>query len=160
MTRMIFFPGEGSLVVMDSPIPAEELARAVNNGEWVLPSPMNFLNNVRKPGTTLQAICQGEIVIVTLGRAGRTKPVEAPAAGDPSGISIRQHEVLMALSEGMTTRQIARRMNITERTVNYHIAGIKKAFGSLTRAHSVGKAASLGLWHPRGRGRPKKNNCE
>ncbi len=155
MTRMIFFPGEGSFVVMDSPISPRELTQAVNSGEWTLPAPYDFLNPGENGGAYLQATCQDQVVVVTL-----TQPIvilsdSTQAVKEPLMISARQHQVLVALAEGLTTRQIALRLKISTRMVMYHVARIKAAFGSFSRAQSVGKAASLGLCRPRVRGRKK-----
>ncbi len=153
MTRMIFFPGEGSCVVMDSPLTAKALARAVNNGEWTLPAPFGFLNPDPNGGASFNAICRNEIVVVTLNQPVNTLAADARQAGKPLRVSVRQHQVLVALSEGLSTGQIALRLNISERTVQYHASKIRQTFGSLTTAQSVGRAASLGLCRPRARSR-------
>lgn len=153
MTRMIFFPGEGSCVVMDSPLPAEALARAVNKGEWTLPAPFGFLNPDPNGGSHLHALCKNEIVVVTLNQPVKVLPEDHRPAVKPLRVSARQHQVLVALAEGLSTGQIAIRLKIAERTVHYHIARIRDTFGSLTTAQSVGRAASLGLCRPRARSR-------
>jgi DNA-binding CsgD family transcriptional regulator len=153
MTRMLIFPGEGSCVVMDSPMPPETLTRAVNDGKWTFPAPYGFLNPDRNGGASLQASCQNEIVVVTLTRPLEILPENVQSDLESLKITTRQHQVLMALAEGLSTRQIALRLRIAERTVMYHTARLKEIFGSLTRAQSVGKAASLGLCRPRARSR-------
>jgi DNA-binding CsgD family transcriptional regulator len=153
MTRLIFFPGEGSFVVLDSPLSAEELTRAVNKGEWTLPAPYGFLNPENNGEVFLKASCQNDVVVVTFNKPFLLTPKDGLAMLEPIIISARQQEVLMAMAEGLSTKQIAIRLMISKRMVHYHIAKLKESYGSLTRAQSVGKAATLGLYRQRVRSR-------
>lgn len=155
MTRLIFFPGEGSLVVLDSPMSAEELTRAVNKGEWTLPAPFGFLNPENYGDVYFKASCQNDVVVVTFNKPILFTPDIKPTLFEPLVVSARQNEVLMALAEGLSTKQIARRLMISNRMVQYHIARLKVSFGSLTRAQSVGKAALMGLSRQRIRTRKR-----
>ncbi|MHC1782641.1 MAG: LuxR C-terminal-related transcriptional regulator [Anaerolineaceae bacterium] len=159
MTRMLIFPGEGSCVVMDSPMPPEVLTYAVNNGEWTLPAPYGFLNPDRNGGAALQATCQNEIVVVTLTRPIVILPENAQAAIESLKMTTRQHQVLLALAEGLSTRQIALRLQIAERTVMYYTARLKEIFGSLTRiadSGAVGGESGLAGAVPPACPRPKE----
>jgi DNA-binding CsgD family transcriptional regulator/tetratricopeptide (TPR) repeat protein len=52
---------------------------------------------------------------------------EAPAAADAgelSGLTSREHEVLAAVAEGLTNREIGHRLYISERTVGVHVSHI------------------------------------
>ena len=154
MTRIIFFPGEGSFVVMDSPVAADQLYEAVNAGKWTLPAPYLYLNPDVEAGAGFHASRQDDILVVTITRPAKDL-LHNPLAGiEPFAISSRQYQVLVGMAEGLTTRQIAARLHVSQRTVMYHIARLKTAFGSLTRAQSVSRAASLGLCWPRMHPRP------
>ena len=67
--------------------------------------------------------------IETLARASRLtlpedKAADAAAAGNRYGITPREVEVLELLAEGLTNRQIARRLFIVEKTVAVHVSNI------------------------------------
>jgi len=73
-------------------------------------------------------------------------PAAAPAREeDPSGLTTREAEVLRLLAEGLTNREIAERLFITQKTVSAHLAHI---FGKLdvhTRTEAAGRARALGV---------------
>lgn len=142
MTRIIFLPGEGSLVVMESGTPAGELASAINAGDWTPPAPFFYLNP--DPGS-LQASRHEDIVLVTTSQPVKKLFDKALPMDEQFTLSPRQFEILAGLAEGLTARQVAFRLKISPRAVMYHIARIKAAFGSLTLAQSVSRAVSLGL---------------
>ena len=62
----------------------------------------------------------------------------------------RQLDVLRCLSEGMTGKQIANRLNIHTRSVSLHISALKKNLEANTAAECVQKAARLGILKPGG----------
>lgn len=41
----------------------------------------------------------------------------------------RQLEVLTVMAEGVPQREVARRLNVSERTVQFHLAGVRKTLG-------------------------------
>jgi DNA-binding NarL/FixJ family response regulator len=60
-------------------------------------------------------------------------------------LSDRQLEVLRLLAEGLTTRQIASRLGIAERTAEAHASVLYKKLGVRSRMEAVGRAIALGL---------------
>lgn len=70
------------------------------------------------------------------------EPVSAPAAG-PAGASTlscltdRQREIVSLLAEGLTTKQISRRLCISSNTVKSHVAVIFRTLGVSNRAQAV-----------------------
>lgn len=66
-------------------------------------------------------------------------------------LSRRQLDVLLCLSEGMTGKQIALRLNIHTRSVSLHISALKRNLAANTAAECVQKAARLGILKPGGR---------
>jgi DNA-binding CsgD family transcriptional regulator len=62
----------------------------------------------------------------------------------------RQLDVLCCLSEGMTGKQIASRLNIHTRSVSLHISALKRNLEANTTAECVQKAARLGILKPGG----------
>jgi len=53
----------------------------------------------------------------------------------------RELEVLAALAEGMTNKAIARRLNISQHTVKFHVESLFRKLGARTRTEAVAKAS-------------------
>jgi DNA-binding CsgD family transcriptional regulator len=49
------------------------------------------------------------------------------------------------VSDGLTVQQIGRRLSISPRTVETHVAKLYRKLGVRTRVQAVSRAASLGL---------------
>jgi DNA-binding NarL/FixJ family response regulator len=69
---------------------------------------------------------------------------------EPRGLSIspltpREQQVLMLLSEGHPTREVAKRLSYSERTVKNVIHDVSTKFNARTRAQAVAAAVRLGL---------------
>jgi LuxR family transcriptional regulator, maltose regulon positive regulatory protein len=79
--------------------------------------------------------------------------VIARAAGT-AGLSRREHEVLGLLAEGLTNRQIAARLVLSEHTVHRHVANILCKLGVPSRAAAVARAISRDGPSGRSRGSP------
>ena len=60
-------------------------------------------------------------------------------------ITAREREILELAAEGFTTQQIGRRLGISPRTVEAHIAKLYRKLGVKTRLQAVARAATLGL---------------
>ena len=62
-----------------------------------------------------------------------------------TALSGREREVLRLVAEGLPTKQIARSLTITERTVKFHVNSIFHKLGAENRAQAVALAAQRGL---------------
>jgi DNA-binding CsgD family transcriptional regulator len=62
-----------------------------------------------------------------------------------SELTPRERDVLQWLAHGKTTWDISVILNISERTVKFHIANISRKLDASTRAHAVAIALDLGL---------------
>lgn len=60
-------------------------------------------------------------------------------------LSQREREVLSLVAEGMPTKQIARSLAITERTVKFHVTSLMRKLDADNRAQMVAVAAHRGL---------------
>jgi DNA-binding CsgD family transcriptional regulator len=52
----------------------------------------------------------------------------------PTRLTAREREVLQLLAQGLATKQIARSLGVTERTVKFHVASIFAKLGATNRA--------------------------
>lgn len=57
----------------------------------------------------------------------------------------RELEVLQLLAEGLTNKEIAQRLTISEHTVKFHVNAILAKLGAATRTEAVVHAARLGI---------------
>ena len=66
-------------------------------------------------------------------------------ADDPSPLTPRELEVLVAMADGMSNKTIARRLGISYHTVKFHVAAILAKLDADSRTEAVARAAHLGL---------------
>jgi DNA-binding CsgD family transcriptional regulator len=57
----------------------------------------------------------------------------------------RELEVLQLLAQGLTNRQMAERLGVSEHTVKFHVTALLGKFDARTRAEAVARAIRLGL---------------
>ncbi len=95
----------------------------------------------------LVAVAQG-LVVLPLAVAGRLiKPTQVATEPGPltEPLTPREREVLDLLSQGLANRDIARRLEISEHTVKFHVASIYGKLGVQSRTEAVGRGIRLGL---------------
>lgn len=66
----------------------------------------------------------------------------------PAGLTAREKEVLALIAEGLTDREIARRLFISDRTVSHHVSAVLAKIGVSTRTAAAREAARLGVETP------------
>lgn len=71
----------------------------------------------------------------------------APDAGPP--LTPREREVLALLGEGLTNRQISRRLVISEKTTKHHVGSVLRKLGVPDRTQAALVAVRAGLAGPR-----------
>jgi DNA-binding NarL/FixJ family response regulator len=98
----------------------------------------------------VQAVAQGLLVVHptfaaqmfaptgTLLDAATLEPLDEP-------LTTREREVLEWLGQGLSNRQIAGRLDISEHTVKFHVSAIYAKMGVRSRAEAVRVAARRGL---------------
>lgn len=74
-------------------------------------------------------------------RAGTTWAGAVP----DHGLTEREHKVLTVLAQGLTAEAIARRMDISPRTVHRHLQNVYRKLGTTDRLSTVLRAQSMGL---------------
>lgn len=127
MTRILFLPDPQTIIITESPVPPQELLSSVRDGRWRPPAPYEHLCG------TLQVTLQNDLLIAA------AFPLPQPES-PPRSLPRRELQVLHALQDGLTTRQIALRLQLSPRTVSAYVARLKERFQADTRAELVGRA--------------------
>ena len=70
-------------------------------------------------------------------KADSVRPVET--------LTAREHDVLALLADGLSNRDIAGRLEISEHTVKFHLASIFGKLGASTRTEAVQRGLRLGV---------------
>ncbi|HWQ12092.1 MAG TPA: response regulator transcription factor, partial [Roseiflexaceae bacterium] len=75
-----------------------------------------------------------------------TRP-PAEALPDPGAepLTAREREVLDLVGQGLSNKLIARRLQISEHTVKFHLSSIFAKLGAASRTDAVNRAARQGL---------------
>lgn len=72
-------------------------------------------------------------------------PVERKSPASPlATLSVREHEILGYLIEGMTNKEIARRLDLQEITIKIHLRNVYRKIGAINRAQAVRIAMTSG----------------
>jgi DNA-binding NarL/FixJ family response regulator len=89
-------------------------------------------------------------VVVTklLERISSANRNQASSSSDdllPAPLTAREDEVLHLLAQGLTNKEIAERLVVTERTVKFHVSSVLRKLGAANRTEAVSIAAQRGL---------------
>jgi DNA-binding NarL/FixJ family response regulator len=93
----------------------------------------------------LRAVAAGLFVRPAVQREHGFAAFEEP---EPAALlTPRELEVLVALSEGLSNKSVARRLDISQHTVKFHVESIFRKLAVTTRAEAVAKGLRRGLVH-------------
>ena len=98
--------------------------------------------------TAIQEVLQGRIYVAATIRA---RVSDALAAGPKHPRSLgdlltsRQHEVLRLLAQGLQVKEVAAKLNVTPKTIEFHKQQMKRALGVQTVAELAVYAAKQGI---------------
>jgi DNA-binding NarL/FixJ family response regulator len=84
-------------------------------------------------------------VLTEFSRLSAAKETQPPAASLPVPLTDREQEVLRALARGLSNREIAVQLVITEGTVKNHVSNLIDKLGVRDRTQAVLKGQELGL---------------
>ena len=89
----------------------------------------------------IESVAAGLIVFSPALLAG-TEPQRVPARKPPSGelhdpLTPREVDVLRMLSDGLSNKEVARRLHISEHTVKYHLSSVFGKLGVSSRTEAV-----------------------
>jgi DNA-binding CsgD family transcriptional regulator len=74
----------------------------------------------------------------------------------PVRLTRREREVLVLISQGLPSREVAEQLIVSKRTVDFHLANIYHKLGVSNRLQAFRRASELGLLPAQGPGRTKK----
>jgi DNA-binding NarL/FixJ family response regulator len=94
----------------------------------------------------LRAVAAG--LLVTAPGEGRGRFRELHEHDEAPLLSPREIDVLRAVSEGLTNKEIARRLDISQHTVKFHLESLMRKLAVSSRAEAVAKSLSLHLLEP------------
>lgn len=137
MTHLILIQTDQTFFYRQIPVLPDQLARDVQV-DGLLPDYIKAESASGKPNVKYSTHTWNDWVVLM--------PVEIKSAGDkPNRLTRRQLDVLIGLSQGLTGKQIATRLNISRRSVSLHVAGLKTNLSASTTAECVQKATRLGI---------------
>ncbi len=141
MTKILFFFDPQTVIFLEKDQSLPALTAALSKGEWHTFSPLDQLLSPSCTPESIRIQPFGSWLVVHLPESNDTKKGEIPMN---VSLSTRQIQVLNYLSLGYTNKQIAHQLNLSLRTVNMHIAAIKRKLNTHTSAQSVARATALG----------------
>jgi DNA-binding CsgD family transcriptional regulator len=150
MTVLLVIVDAHTYLLQASELPAPELARQIQNGDWSFGLSLPG-QNVWLPETPRQVSAFDGLLIVTADlpqQAALGEMERAPRVR----FSSQQVKILEALMDGLTAKEIAVRLNLSERALDEYTGEIKRKLEARTMAQTVGRAVAMGYW------RPKKKN--
>ena len=140
MTQIILLEDEKKMTIYNISQNSSSLARALESGDWNPPD--EEIADKFDPAEMCLLEMPNFVVVLPKDYQWKVQPVHSE---EEVVLSPRQQQVVQALAEGYTTKQIAYNLGISQRTVMAHIQATKERFGTYTRAQTVSRAQSLGL---------------
>jgi DNA-binding NarL/FixJ family response regulator len=131
------FAAPALLLVADNAEGAQAIARGARGVLLRTATP-------RRLHAALRAIADG-LVIVDDDLAEGVLPHARSRVDLIEPLTPREQQVAQFLAGGLTNKEIAHRMGITEHTVKFHLNGILRKLGASTRTEAVVQAARLGI---------------
>ena len=152
-TRLLTEQMPGIKIVMLTVSDSEEhLFDAVRNGasgyllKDLRPDQLyDMLRSVMRGETPISPAVAG--LLVSEVRSGNWTPVEAPSAVTGPPVTARELEILQLVAEGMSNKQIGRRLSITEGTVKNHVHNALEKLHLDNRIQAASYIVRQGLGH-------------
>ena len=116
MTRLLYLPDDATVIQLEVDLTPAELLSAVNAGLRPLP-----ILRSAPPGRLSAAQVNTTVVIAPARPRGRPR-----VSTDKSDLTRRQHQVLELNSRGFSSDEIAGMLNLSRRTVNYHLNQVRR----------------------------------
>lgn len=94
---------------------------------------------------TVEAVAAGETGLSPALAVSMLRAAEGAEAPDGPLLSDRQVEILQAIADGATTKQVARALGIAQKTVHNHLNAIYRRLDTQSLTHAVLSAVRLGI---------------
>jgi DNA-binding NarL/FixJ family response regulator len=122
---------------------ARALAREQRTAWGVLPAGASPADVI----AAIEAVARG-LVVMPPGAARQGRPLRAEDRREEAvspALTAREHEVLVLASDGLSNREIASALGISDHTVKFHLASIYAKLGASTRTEAVQRGLRSGL---------------
>jgi DNA-binding NarL/FixJ family response regulator len=135
-------------VVLSDRAQGPQILAAIRLGAWAV---LRKTDGLRDLSDVLIRVAAGERVLPpdlersALSELGRFAQRAREGSSVEASITQREREILALLSEGFTTQQAGRRLGISPRTVEAHVAKLYRRLSVRTRLQAISRAVSLGL---------------
>lgn len=94
---------------------------------------------------TVTAVASGETVLTPALAISMLRAAETAEPADEPILSDRQVQILQAIADGSTTKQVARDLGIAQKTVHNHLNAIYRRLDTQSLTHAVLSAVRLGI---------------
>jgi DNA-binding NarL/FixJ family response regulator len=121
-------PYEAALAALDAPTPTLQEALVELQALGAQPAARIVANRLRSRGQ--RRVPRGP---------------RASTRSNPANLTPRELDVLRHLTDGLRNAEIAKRLFISEKTVDHHVAAILTKLDATTRSQAVAKATRLGI---------------
>jgi len=79
------------------------------------------------------------------GVRGLARGPRSVTRANPAGLTARELEVFSLLAQGLRNAEIAKRLVLSQKTVDHHVSAILRKLGARTRGEAAARASELGL---------------
>jgi two-component system, NarL family, response regulator YdfI len=129
------------IILIGDPLPSDFAHRAIRSGvRGILPQGLE----PEQLSAAFEAIVHG-LVVIHANQMQQVQRVTEDIVPSVEPLTARERDVLQMLSQGVSNKEIAARLKISEHTVKFHIASIFGKLGASSRTEAVSIAMRRGL---------------
>jgi DNA-binding NarL/FixJ family response regulator len=137
----------GAVLVLTANLDRREHARAIESGASGVLHKSAEIDDVLR---AVRRIAAGELAlsreeIMELWGLASQPRLDSPARPAPRQLTVRELEVLQALADGLSDKEIAQRLNLSPQTVRNHVVNILGKLGAHSRLQALVFAVRYGL---------------
>lgn len=135
-------PRYGALLLADDTTAVAALRRLPFTGWGIVPHDVG----VAELTAAVQAVAR-DLVVIAPQFAARVISNAPLSSLDPASeqLTLRERDVLDLVSQGLSNKQIARQLQISEHTVKFHLSSLFAKLGVSSRTEAVNRGARQGL---------------
>lgn len=135
---------EGDIAPVEG-IPTLALADGEEDGARALRAGVSGVLDRGRPPEALVAALQALVAGLFVCEPALAQVDSSPPVQTDSPLSSREQEVLEALAEGLSNREIGHQLYVSEHTVRFHVRAILEKLGATSRTQAVVLGARAGL---------------